>query len=109
MNVSPADINLHVRTLRSRSIPYDIRQRQTDNQTSQRQTPNIPSRPNSLERSSKVMTSDISTHLSSNKDVTICSTFVQECYLPQPQDMRDTSDKTNQVFYSHRHFHMIKT
>ena len=85
MNVPQVDSNLHVRTLRSRNIAYDIRHRQIDNQTARREKLNIPPQPNNLETSSKEMTFDISTHLPSNKDVTISSTVRQEhIQVPTP-------------------------
>ena len=42
LNLPPVDHNLDVKTLRSRSIPYDIRHRQIHNQTGRGQKVNIP-------------------------------------------------------------------
>ena len=55
MNVPAVDENLQSRTLRIRNIPYAIRNKQIDRQTSRRQKPNIPARSNSLKTNSKVM------------------------------------------------------
>ena len=59
INVPPVDDNLQIRTLISRNIPYDIRHRQIDRQTSRRQKPNIPSRPNSLKVDNFEMSRDL--------------------------------------------------
>ena len=83
MNVPPVDSNLHVRTLRSRNILYDIRNKHIDNQNSRGQKPNIPSRQNSSQTYSKVMTSDISTQQQCSKDMTVGITFRQE-HMPRP-------------------------
>ena len=63
------DENLYVKTLRNRNIPYDIRHRQFDNQNSKTQKPNIPPRHSNLLTSHKIATADISTQLSSNRDI----------------------------------------
>ena len=79
MNVHAVDNNLHGRTLIIQNIYYDIRHKQIDNQISRGQKPNIPSRPYTLRINSKVIISDILTHLPSTKDMTIGNTFRQEC------------------------------
>ena len=82
MNAHPVNNNLYIRTLRGRNI---IRHRQIDNQSSITQKPNIPPRPNSLQKQNgKVMTSDTSTHMSSNKDMAIGNTLNKNTYRYQP-------------------------
>ena len=61
MDVPLVDENLHVRTLRNRNIPYDIRHKQFDNQNSKTQKPDIPPRHNNLLRDCKIAAADIST------------------------------------------------
>ena len=78
MNIPPADNNLYGRILRSVNIPYDIRHKQMDNKNSRGQKPNIPPRLSSLQTNRKLMTTDISTHPASSKDMTIGNTSRQE-------------------------------
>ena len=70
--------NLYVRTLRSRNIPYETRNRQITIKIVGRQKPNISPRQNTLQTKCEVKTSDISMQLQSCKDMIIGNTLEQE-------------------------------
>ena len=89
MNVPPVDENLYVQTLRNRNIPYNVRNRQYDNQHSRGQKPNIPPRQSSLQRNHNVITTEISTQLQQSRNMSIGKTFRQEYTLtPTPRHDR---------------------
>ena len=60
MNVSQVDEKLHVRSLRNRNIPYDMRPRPFDNQNSKTKKPDIPPRCSSLTTNHKSTAAHIS-------------------------------------------------
>ena len=70
---------IYVRSFRNRNIPYDIRQRQFDNQNTKIQKPDIPPRHSSLITNHQITTSDISAQLlsSRNKFLTLDNAFRQ--------------------------------
>ena len=72
--------------------------RQIDNQNSKEKKPNIPPRPKSLKPNSKMMTSDISTHLPSNKDMTLGNTFRQKhIQIPTPTPRHDRYNRQDKL------------
>ena len=73
MNVPPVDSHVQFRALRSRNIPYDMRNRPNDKQTSKRQKPDIHRRSSSLKIHSK-MTPEISQGQPNIPDKTISNT-----------------------------------
>ena len=76
MNVPPVDQNLYVRTTRSRNTPYDVRQRQLNNQNNRGEKLNIPPRQSSLQRDCKVAT-DISREPQRDREMPMYNTFQQ--------------------------------
>ena len=95
MYVPLVDTSFQFRTLRSRNILCDTRDKQIDRQTSRGQKPDIPPRSSSLKMHSRV-TLNISTKPPSTSDKTVGNTFRQDSlnYLFQPQGMKGMPNRT---------------
>ena len=95
MNVPMVDENLNIRTLIKRNIPYDVRNRQFNNQNSRGQKLNIPPRQRILQTNHNMMTTDILTQLKCSRTLSFGKTFRQEHTLTSLQDMTDISGRSN--------------
>ena len=103
MNVPLIDEILYVKALRNKNIPYDIRNRQFDNQNSKTQKLDIPPRCSSLTKNCKITTVVISVQLSSsrNKLMTPDNAFRQRS-PPTPTIRQNWFNLTHEYVDSHK-------
>ena len=77
MNIPVVDENLYGRTLGRIDTPYDIRQRQPNNQNNRGQKPNIPPQKCSLPTNCTLTTPDITTKPQGYRNMSMNWTFRQ--------------------------------
>ena len=83
MNVPSVDENLYVKTIRNRTIPYDIRHKHLNNQNNRGQKPNITPRQGRLQTKCTVTTIDIPTKPQGSRDMSM-HTMSRQISSPTP-------------------------